>query len=88
MDLLVFFQKQIQEFGLSPREQEVALHWMMDFNYKEISLLMQISELTTRTYIKNIHLKLGVNSKASLIIKVIQHGTSSGELISGMKSLI
>ncbi len=74
MDLDAFFQDRLQRYGLSLREQEVACLWMLDRTYKEISGALGISELTSRTIIKNIHLKMGVNSKASLILKVIQEG--------------
>jgi DNA-binding CsgD family transcriptional regulator len=64
-------QERLARFNLSKRQQEVALYWMLDYNYKQISKTLQISEHTVRTVIATIHKKLGVDSKASLILKVI-----------------
>jgi len=72
VDIHSFFEKKISGYGLTKREREVAVYWMLDHTYKEISKLLTISEFTTRTIIHNIHNKMGVRSKASLIIKIVQ----------------
>ncbi|MFC4305052.1 helix-turn-helix transcriptional regulator [Cohnella boryungensis] len=75
MDIHVFFEKWVRDYGLTRREQEVAVYWMQDHTYKEIAALLTISEFTTRTIIHNIHLKMGVKSKASLLIKMVKEKT-------------
>ncbi|MEW9700933.1 helix-turn-helix transcriptional regulator [Paenibacillus sp. SI8] len=56
---------------LTPREVEITSYWVMDFDTKKIAEELMISEHTVRTYIKKINYKLGVNSKASLILSIL-----------------
>ncbi len=60
-----------EHYRLTPREKEILLYWMKDFDYRQIALLLGISRNTVKVHIAKINLKLQVNSKASLILKVI-----------------
>lgn len=86
MDLEAFMRDRLRQYGLSPREQDVAFFWILDHTYKEISRLLAISELTARTIIRNIHGKMGVRSKASLILKVMREGVEFGRPLQPLPS--
>ena len=58
------------QFELTSRERQVAAFWMLDYDYKQISKVIGISENTVRVLINKINGKLKVNSKASLILRV------------------
>ena len=62
-----------EEYHLTEREKEIIGYWMKDFNYREIALLLGISQNTVKVHISRINLKLNVNSKASLILRLIGH---------------
>lgn len=57
--------------NLSKREKEILLYWISDYNYKQISKMLYISESTVRTHIQNINNKLNANSKASITISIL-----------------
>lgn len=61
----------IESYRLTAREQEVLLYWIKDFDYRQIALLLGISRNTVKVHIARINLKLQVNSKASLILKIM-----------------
>jgi len=58
-------------YGLTAREKEILNYWVQDLDYKEIALKLGISKNTVKVHISRINLKLQVNSKASLILKLI-----------------
>lgn len=60
-----------EEYHLTEREREIIGYWMKDFNYREIALLLGISQNTVKVHISRINLKMNVNSKASLILRLI-----------------
>lgn len=64
-------QQASEEYHLTEREKEIIGYWMKDFNYREIALLLGISQNTVKVHISRINLKLNVNSKASLILRLI-----------------
>ncbi|MFD0673419.1 helix-turn-helix transcriptional regulator [Cohnella sp. GCM10027633] len=64
-------QQASEEYHLTGREKEIIGYWMKDFNYREIALLLGISQNTVKVHISRINLKLNVNSKASLILRLI-----------------
>lgn len=64
-------QQASEEYHLTAREKEIIGYWMKDFNYREIALLLGISQNTVKVHISRINLKLNVNSKASLILRLI-----------------
>jgi DNA-binding NarL/FixJ family response regulator len=58
---------------LTKREQDVVEQLIKGLTYKEVSQILRISTTTVNDHIKNIYTKLGVNSKAELISKVLKH---------------
>ncbi|GIO11030.1 hypothetical protein J19TS2_05850 [Cohnella xylanilytica] len=65
------FEQVTQKYRLTQREKEILHYWMKDYDYKHIGLLLGISRHTVKVHISRINLKLQVNSKASLILKLI-----------------
>ena len=63
-------EEQLRKHHLTEREIEVTLYWIMDYNYKQIAQRLFISHFTARTIIRNIHAKMGVKSKAALILLI------------------
>jgi DNA-binding CsgD family transcriptional regulator len=57
---------------LSPREQEITNLIIKGMPNKTIAALLKISRWTVGTYIKRIFAKLGVNTRAELVAKVLQ----------------
>ncbi|MFL9484659.1 response regulator [Chitinophagaceae bacterium LWZ2-11] len=55
----------------TPRENEVVGQLLNGFTYKEIAGALSISVTTVNDHLKNIYVKLGVNSKAELISKLL-----------------
>lgn len=64
-------EERLRHLPLTPREKEVAMYWILDYDYKQISKVVGISENTVRVYVTRINNKLRVNSKASLILRVL-----------------
>lgn len=64
-------EERLRSFPLTGREKEVAMYWLLDYDYKQIGKVVGISENTVRVYITRINSKLRVNSKASLILRVL-----------------
>ncbi len=73
----VFFEERLRNHKLTVREVEVTTYWIMDYTYKEIADQLIISHYTVRAYIRSINRKLGVNSKASLILLLLNDGGPS-----------
>lgn len=58
-----------ENYGLTNREKEVALGWLLNGSTLYISQLLGISEETVRTVIKKIYAKTGVRDKSQFIKK-------------------
>jgi len=56
---------------LTARENDVIEQLVNGFTYKEIANVLGISATTVNDHLKNIYNKLGVNSKAELISKIL-----------------
>lgn len=69
---------------LSLREKEISVFWILDYDYKFIAEKLNLSEHTVRTHIKNIHFKLCVKSKASMILKLLFISDALKELLSSV----
>lgn len=64
-------ERNLRHYNLSKREKEIAKYWVMDLDYREVASIIGISEHTVRVYVAKINSKIGVKSKASLILKVL-----------------
>ena len=62
---------------LSSREMEVLQLITRGFTADEIARLMQVSSHTARTYVRRIHSKLKVRSRAEAIYEARQQGILS-----------
>ncbi len=60
------------DYNLSKREQEVLNHLVKGYSYKKIADEMFVSIDTIRTHIKNIYLKLQVNSATEAVAKALK----------------
>jgi len=65
-------EENLIRLGLTEREREVASYWILDYDYKQISKAIGISEHTVRSIIYKINSKLKVNSKASMILRIFE----------------
>ncbi|MGY4762852.1 LuxR C-terminal-related transcriptional regulator [Paenibacillus caseinilyticus] len=70
--VLTSIERQLAAFRLTGREMEIAKYWLLDYDYKQIGQALGISPNTVRVMIASIHGKLGVASKASMILKVLE----------------
>jgi DNA-binding CsgD family transcriptional regulator len=66
-----YFTEKSIFLSLSKREHEVLLYWISDYNYKQISRSLCISESTVRTHIQNINYKLNASSKAAIAVSLL-----------------
>jgi RNA polymerase sigma factor (sigma-70 family) len=64
-------EERLKLFKLTDREKEIAMYWLLDYDYRQIGKVLGISENTVRVYVTKINSKLKVNSKASLILRVL-----------------
>lgn len=65
-------QKQITDYGLTPKEKDI-LKLMREANHlKLISTLTNISYETVRTHVKNIYKKIGVSSASEAVLKAMK----------------
>ena len=62
---------------LTPREKEIFDLLIDNYNTKEISEELKISEKTVRNHISNVMQKLGVNGRASAVVELIRLGEIS-----------
>ncbi|WP_135553312.1 helix-turn-helix transcriptional regulator [Paenibacillus cymbidii] len=60
-----------ERYQLTQREKEILSYWMKDYDYIQIATRLGISRHTVKVHISRINLKLQVNSKASLILKIV-----------------
>jgi DNA-binding NarL/FixJ family response regulator len=70
-------KKSFSNDKLTPRENEVMEQLVNGFTYKEIASVLGISSTTVNDHLKNIYVKLGVNSKAELISKILSERAGS-----------
>lgn len=59
---------------LSKREQQIAKQAVSGLTYKQIASALFISPETVRNHLRRIYRKLGINSKAELIHRLLDHG--------------
>lgn len=59
---------------LSPRERQIVLLLMGGDSRKQVAAKLQLSEHTVATYLKEIHRKFGVHSRAELLAQFIPGG--------------
>ena len=65
-------QKQITDYGLTPKEKDI-LKLMREANHlKLISQLTNTSYETVRTHVKNIYKKIGVSSASEAVLKAMR----------------
>jgi DNA-binding NarL/FixJ family response regulator len=70
--LNAFRQKEVKhDFGLSKRESEVLELLVKGFSYKQIANTQFVSIDTVRSHIKNIYIKLQVNSATEAVSKAL-----------------
>ncbi|MGN7358069.1 helix-turn-helix transcriptional regulator [Paenibacillus sp. SAF-054] len=69
------FEMNSGKFNLTDREMQIALYWIKDYSYQEIGKQLGISPNTVKSHLSRINIKLQVNSKASLILKIIEMGS-------------
>lgn len=67
------FQKSTELQTLTPREHDVLSFLVRGYSYKMIAGEMNIGIETVRFHIKNIYIKLHVNSKSEAVAKAIQN---------------
>jgi Transcriptional activator of acetoin/glycerol metabolism len=59
------------EYGLSPREREIAYFWALNMGGLQIAARLGIAESTVRSVIKNIYRKTGVSDKGQFMRKFL-----------------
>ncbi len=71
--LVAKIEKFAKNFNISPRETEI-IHQLVSGNIRsdEIAKVLGISPNTVRIHIKNINLRVGVNSKAGILTSLIR----------------
>ncbi len=57
---------------LTPREKEIFTLLIDNYNTKDISKKLSISEKTVRNHISNVMQKLGVNGRASAVVELLK----------------
>lgn len=57
---------------LTPREKEIFQLLIDNYNTKEISKKLRISEKTVRNHISNVMQKLGVSGRASAVVELLK----------------
>ena len=58
-------------YGLSPREQEISRLVAQGLPNKCVGAVLQISSWTVATYLRRIFAKLGVNSRAAMVARLL-----------------
>jgi DNA-binding NarL/FixJ family response regulator len=64
--------KKTEGYSLTKREKDVLQHLVKGFTYKEVSNILNISTATVNDHIKKLYIKMDVNSKSELILKVLK----------------
>lgn len=62
------------KLDLSEREMELASMMVQGFTNKQISMMLHISEGTTRNYISSIYSKLGINDRTKAVLFLKDNG--------------
>ena len=57
---------------LTPREKEIFTLLIDNYNTKDISKKLSISEKTVRNHISNVMQKLGVSGRASAVVELLK----------------
>jgi|GEM_PF-5188143 len=68
---LKMIEEKLNKYNLTPREREVATRWMSNKTVQEVGEELSLSEATVRSIVKAIYRKIDVNSRLSLLFKVI-----------------
>jgi len=61
--------EKLAEFGLSPREKEVAGYLLRGLSVRQIAGVLGVRETTARGYVKTLYRKVGINSRPELFAK-------------------
>lgn len=67
-----------EEFGLTPREEEIASLMGYGYSYAHIAELLVVSESTVRTHARNMYRKMGVSSRKDVL--ELLHGRDEARL--------
>ena len=62
---------------LTPREKEIFTLLIDNYNTKDISKKLNISEKTVRNHISNVMQKLGVKGRAACVVELLKIGEIS-----------
>lgn len=57
---------------LTPREKEIFEYLISNYNTKEISIKLGISEKTVRNHISNVMQKMGTKGRASTVVELLK----------------
>ena len=57
---------------LTPREKEIFEYLIDNYNTKEISIKLGISEKTVRNHISNVMQKMGTKGRASTVVELLK----------------
>lgn len=57
---------------LTPREKEIFEYLINNYNTKEISIKLGISEKTVRNHISNVMQKMGTKGRASTVVELLK----------------
>ncbi len=72
----------VEQFGLTPREQETTELLMLGLSSKEIASRMSISPNTVKTFLRLIMAKMGVTSRCGVVAKILTHAVGGGLKVS------
>ena len=65
------FDRQLQGYGLTPREVRVAELVLGGLSNKEIAARCRISELTVKDHLKHIYQKRGAHQRPALLARLL-----------------
>lgn len=71
-DLLVALNTLSQKFGLTPREEEVALHIAHGKSRQDIASSLHVSQETVKTHTKHLYQKTGIHSPKELLARIYE----------------
>jgi len=66
------------EFGLSEREEEVLKDISLGLNSHQLAEAMDISPNTVKAYLRLIMVKMGVSTRAQMLVKILEHNRFTG----------
>jgi DNA-binding CsgD family transcriptional regulator len=76
------------KLNLSPSEERIASMVIEGLSNHEIGQKLFVTEKTVKFHLTNIYAKLGVQSRAQLIVKYLKADKDDGEFIKLMRELI